>query len=133
MMVSTKGRYALRVMLDLAENKEKGHIPLKDIAQRQELSKKYLEFIIKDLVKAGLVQGASGKGGGYMLCRKPNGYTVGEILEVTEGPFIAVACLAKNACACPRAAKCRTLPLWSEYGRLIHDFFYSKKLSDLLG
>lgn len=132
-MISTKGRYALRVMIDLAEHDDGKYIPLKDIAERQQISKKYLEIIVKDLVKGRLVSGASGKGGGYMLCRKPEEYSVGEILEQTEtAAMTAVACLAENAEACPRAAACQTLPLWEEYDKMVHDFFYGKKLSDLL-
>ena len=131
-MISTKGRYAIRVMLDLAENNTGSCIPLKDIAARQEISKKYLEIIVKDLVSGGLVAGASGKGGGYRLCRKPEDYTVGEILERTEGPFISVACLADGAAPCPRAAACETLPLWTEFDRITHDYFYGKRLSDLM-
>ena len=130
-MISTKGRYALRVMLDLAEHAD-GPTPLKEIAERQEISKKYLEIIVRDLVRAKLIRGSSGKGGGYTLCRAPEEYTVGEILARTEGTLAAVACLAEGAEKCPRAAKCRTLPMWSELDGLIHDYFYSKKLSDLL-
>lgn len=131
-MISTKGRYALRVMLDLAEHSGEGFVPLKDVAERQEISKKYLEIIVKDLVKGELIRGSSGKGGGYTLCRAPENYTVGEIVELTEGSLAAVACLAANAEKCPRAAQCRTLPFWAEYDRLSRDFFYSKKLTDLL-
>ena len=131
-MISTRGRYALRVMIDLAENECGKYIPLKDIADRQEISKKYLEIIVKDLVRGGLIKGASGKGGGYRLCRKPEEYIVGEIIEMMEGSLATVACLAPNAEPCPRAAACKTLPLWSEYDKMVHDFFYSKKLSDLL-
>lgn len=130
-MISTKGRYALRVMLDLAEHTN-GPTPLKEIAERQEISKKYLEIIVRELVRAKLIRGSSGKGGGYTLCRAPEEYTVGEILALTEGTLAAVACLAEGAEKCPRAAKCRTLPMWSELDGLIHDYFYSKKLSDLL-
>ena len=131
-MISTRGRYALRVMIDLAENECGRYIPLKDIADRQEISKKYLEIIVKDLVRGGLVKGASGKGGGYRLCRKPEEYIVGEIIELMEGSLATVACLAPDAQACPRAASCKTLPLWSEYDRMVHDFFSSNRLSDLL-
>ena len=132
-MVSTKGRYALRVMLDLAERGEEGCIPLRDIAARQGISKKYLEIIVRDLVDAKLVVGVSGKGGGYRLCRSPADYSVGEILERTEGPLAPVACLAADgAPACPRAAECPTLPLWAGYDKLTHDYFYGKKLSDLM-
>ena len=131
-MISTKGRYAIRVMLDLAENNTGSYIPLKDIAARQDISKKYLEIIVRDMVAGGLLTGASGKGGGYKLNRSPEEYTVGEIIELMEGPLATVACQAEGAAACPRAAGCETLPLWEEYSRLTHDFFYSKKLSDLL-
>jgi Rrf2 family protein len=119
-------------MIDLAENDTGAYIPLKDIAERQEISKKYLEIIVKDMVAGGLLVGASGKGGGYKLCRKPEEYTVGEILELSEGPLAPVACLATGAVNCPRAAACQTLPLWAEYDQLTHDFFYSKHLSDLI-
>lgn len=131
-MISTKGRYALRVMIDLAENDGQGNIPLKDIAERQEISKKYLEILVKELVSSGLVKGTSGKGGGYRLCRKPEEYTVLEILEVMEGTLAPVACLECNAPACPRASVCGTLPMWKEFDRMTRDFFASKTLMDLL-
>lgn len=132
-MISTKGRYALRVMIDLAQHEGEGNIPLQSIADRQEISKKYLETIVKELVKHGLVNGVSGKGGGYSLCRKPEDYTVGEILELMEGTLAPVACLAEGAEVCPRAGECLTLPMWKDYYQTIHDFFYGRKLSDLLG
>ena len=131
-MISTKGRYALRVMLDLAEHGGDDYVPLKDVAERQEISKKYLEIIVRDLVKADFVKGTSGKGGGYTLCRAPEEYTVGEIIEAAEGPLVPVACLAEGAKECPRAFKCKTLSLWAEFGKMTHDYFFSKKLSDLL-
>ena len=131
-MISTRGRYAIRVLIDLAENDNGGYIPLKDIAARQDISKKYLEIIVKDMVAGGLLVGASGKGGGYKLCRKPEEYSVGEILELMEGSLATVACLADDENPCPRAKECQTLPLWAEYDKLTHDFFYSKHLSDLL-
>ncbi len=131
-MISTKGRYAIRVMIDLAEHNSDSYIPLKDVAARQGISKKYLEIIVKNMVSGGLLIGASGKGGGYKLLRPPEEYTVGEILELMEGEFATVACLAEDAPPCPRADVCETLPLWAEYDRLTHDFFYSKHLSDLL-
>ncbi len=130
-MISTRGRYALRVMIDLAENEEGKCIPLKDIAQRQEISKKYLEIIVKDMVAAGLIVGASGKGGGYRLCRKPEDYSIGEILEHIEGNLAPVACLIQDGSECSRKGICRTLPLWEEFDKLVHDFMYGKKLSDL--
>ncbi|MCR5824955.1 MAG: Rrf2 family transcriptional regulator [Oscillospiraceae bacterium] len=132
-MISTKGRYALRVMLDLAEHESAGFIPLKDVAERQEISKKYLEIIVRELVAANFVVGISGKGGGYRLCRSAEDYTVGEILERMEGTLATVACLSAGAPLCPRTGSCETLPLWAEYDKLTHDFFYGKRLSDLTG
>lgn len=131
-MISTRGRYALRVMLDLAEHQDGTYIPLKDIAARQEISKKYLEIIVKDMVKGGLLVGASGKGGGYKLCREPEDYTVGEVLDLMEGSLATVACLAKDAEECPRVDSCQTIPMWTEFDNMVHDFFYSKKLTDLI-
>ena len=131
-MISTRGRYAIRVMIDLAENHDGNYIPLKDIAARQEISKKYLEIIVKDMVAGGLVVGASGKGGGYKLCRKPEEYSVGEILELMEGTMAPVACVADKSVVCPRKDGCQTLPMWAEFDELVHNFFYNKKLSDLI-
>ena len=131
-MISTKGRYALRVMIDLAEHDKGQPVPLKEIAERQGISKKYLEIIVRELVDGKLVKGASGKGGGYVLLRKPEEYSVGEIVELMEGTLAPVACLSKDAEACPRYASCVTLPLWQELDQLVHDFLYQKKLTDLL-
>lgn len=131
-MISTRGRYAIRVLLDLAQNDTGKYIPLKDVAERQGISKKYLEIIVKDMVAGGLLAGASGRGGGYRLCRAPEDYPVGEIIELMEGPLATVACLLDGAEPCPRAADCETLPLWAEYRQLTHDFFYGKRLSDLI-
>ncbi len=131
-MISTKGRYALRVLIDLAEHEDGSYIPLKDIAARQNISKKYLEIIVKNLVNGGLISGMSGKGGGYRLLRNPEEYPVGEIIELMEGPLATVACLVQDAEECPRAASCPTLPMWSEFDQIVHDYFYSKKLSDLI-
>lgn len=131
-MFSTKGRYALRVMIDLAEHRGEEHIPLKDIAERQDISKKYLEIIVKDLVKGGLISGVSGKHGGYTLTRDPNKYTVGEIVELMEGSFAPVACLNKGAKKCERSKKCKTLKMWKEFYAIEKDFFFGKKLSDLV-
>ncbi len=130
-MISTKGRYAIRVMTDLAEHEGGGWIPLKDIAERQGISKKYLEIIVKDMVAGGLIVGTSGKGGGYKLCRKPEEYPIGEIIELMEGTISSVACLAAQENDCPKRAICKTLPLWMEYDKVVRDFLYSKKLSDL--
>ncbi len=131
-MISTRGRYALRVMIDLAENETDKYIPLKEIAERENISKKYLEIIVKDLVANKLLVGTSGKGGGYKLCRKPEDYSGGEILEIMEGSLATVACLAKDSDECPKAAMCKTLPMWEEYDKLTKDFFNSKKLSELV-
>ena len=131
-MISTKGRYALRVMIDLAEHPGDKFIPLKDIADRQMISKKYLEIIVRDLVNGKMIVGVSGKGGGYRLARKPEEYPVGEIIELMEGTLATVACLENGAMPCPRADTCETLPMWKEYNQLIHDFLYGKKLSDLI-
>ena len=132
-MISTRGRYALRVMIDLAEHAGENCIPLKDIAERQMISKKYLEIIVRDLVKGKMIVGISGKGGGYRLAREPEAYSIGEIIELMEGSLSTVACLENGALPCPRADLCETLPLWKEYHQLVHDFFYGKKLSDLTG
>ncbi len=132
-MISTKGRYALRVMIDLAQHEGEGNLPLKDIAARQDISKKYLESIVRELVHNGFVNGVSGKGGGYRLNRRADEYSVGEILECMEGSLAPVICLAQGTDACPRAAFCETLPMWKEYDELIRGFFYGKKLSDLIG
>ena len=131
-MISTKGRYALRVMIDLAEHSGGGYVPLKDIAERQQISKKYLEIIVRDLVSSKMITGVSGKRGGYKLTREPEDYAVGEIIETMEGTLSPVACLACEVNECPRQEGCQTLPLWSEYDTMVHDFFYGKKLVDLL-
>ena len=131
-MITTRGRYAIRVMIDLAENGQGGCIPLKDIAARQGISKKYLEIIVRDMVSGGLLIGASGKGGGYKLCRRPEDYTAGEILDLMEGTLSPVACLAGEKNECPRRASCQTLPMWTEYENMVHEFFYGKRLSDLI-
>ena len=131
-MISTKGRYGLRVMIDLAKNDNGSYIPLKDIADRQEISKKYLEIIVKKMVEGGLIEGSSGKGGGYKRLRKPNRYTVGEILTLMEGTISSVACLADKKYDCPRRKKCETLPMWKEFDSIVHNYLYGKKLSDLI-
>jgi len=119
-------------MIDLAEHAGSSCIPLKDIAARQGISKKYLEIIVRDMVAGGLLIGASGKGGGYRLCRQPQDYTIGEILELMEGSMSSVACLSESAPECPRKSVCQTLPMWEEYDTMVHDFFYSKRLTDLI-
>lgn len=131
-MISTRGRYALRVMLDLAEQDSNGFVPLSEIAQRQEISIKYLELILKTLVQHGLLKGHRGKGGGYQLTRAPEEYAVGEILELAEGSLATVACLAPDAEDCPRQAHCRTLPMWRRFDAMVHDFFFGMTLRDLM-
>ena len=130
-MISTKGRYALRVMLDLAEHENGGPVPLRDIAERQEISKKYLEIILRDLVKNGLLSASSGKGGGYALTKAPADYSVYEILEGAGESLAVVACLCRDAAVCPRAAGCRTLPFWSEFDGVVRDFLSSRRLTDV--
>ena len=132
MIVSTKGRYALRVMIDLAEHQTDGYIPLKEIAQRQDISEKYLESILKILVQNRLLAGLRGKGGGYRLTKAPEQYTISSILMLTEGTLAPVACLDLNPSDCPRMAECRTLPMWQKLDRLINDFFDRITLADLM-
>ena len=132
MLVSTKGRYALRVMIDLAEHQADNYIPLKVIADRQEISEKYLETIIKELVRARMLSGVRGKGGGYKLTKPPEQYTVGSILRSTEDSLTAVSCLDEYADACPRAADCRTLPLWKGLDKVINEYLDSVTLADLM-
>ena len=109
MMISTKGRYALRVLIDMAEHQTDGYIPLKEIAKRQDISEKYLESIVKSLVKGGVVEGMRGKGGGYRLCKSPDQFTAGQILRLMEGSLAPVACLEAGSSPCDRAGECRTL------------------------
>lgn len=132
MLISTKGRYALRVMIDLAEHQTDGFIPLKMIAERQEISEKYLESIIKLLVKAKLLNGLRGKGGGYQLTKAPDQYTVGSILQLTEESLAPVSCLEEGAALCPRMADCRTLPLWQGLDKVIRDYLDNITIADLM-
>ena len=132
MLISTKGRYALRVMVDLAEHPNEGFIPLKVIANRQEISEKYLENIIKLLVKARLLNGLRGKGGGYRLTKAPEEYTVGAVLRLTEDSLAPVVCLEENAAVCSRMAECRTLSLWQGLNKVITDYLNSVTLADLM-
>lgn len=131
MIVSTRGRYALRVMIDLAENQRDTYLPLKDIAERQDISEKYLESILKILVQNKFLIGLRGKGGGYRLTKPPEQYTVGSILRLTEGSMATVACLDQPAEACPRIAVCRTLPMWQKLDQMVNDYFDSITLADL--
>lgn len=131
MMVSTRGRYALRVLIDLAEHGD-GHIPMKDVAERQGISKKYMEQIMPVLTKGGLVKGVHGQRGGYRLTRAPKDYTVGEILRLTEGNLAPVACLANDAVPCDRAADCRTLAMWKRFNEITNDYFDGITIADLM-
>ena len=132
MLVSTKGRYALRVMLELAQSQPDAYMPLPLIAQRQGISEKYLESIIAILSRAGLVEGLRGKGGGYRLTRSSANYSVGEILRLTEGSLAPVTCLEGAENPCPRAGECTTLPMWQKLDDLINTYLDSVSLSDLL-
>lgn len=132
MKISTKGRYALRVMIDLAEQGNEKYIPLHDVARRQEISEKYLESILVVLSRAGFVDGLRGKGGGYRLTRIPEEYTVGSILKLTEGSLAPVACLECGSVTCQRAAECRTLAMWQQLDALIDGFFEGITLKDLM-
>ena len=132
MLISTKGRYALRIMIDLAEHQTEDFISLKGIAQRQEISEKYLESIIRMLVKARVLESLRGKGGGYRLRKSPDQYTVGSILRLTEESLAPVSCLEQNADTCPRARLCRTLPLWQGLDKVIQDYLESVTIADLM-
>ena len=131
MLISTKGRYALRVMIDLAEHQAEGYIPLKEVARRQEISEKYLESIIKLLVRAKLLEGLRGKGGGYMLTRPAEEYTVEEILRLTEDSLAPVACLEPGAAPCEKRSECRTLSMWQGLDRVIRDYLGGITIADL--
>ena len=131
-MVSTRGRYALRVLVDLAEHQGDGYITLKEIAGRQEISEKYLETIVKDLVKLRVLEGVRGKGGGYRLDKKPEEINVLEILRVMEGTLAPVACLAQDSKPCSRSADCRTLPLWQGLDQVVSDYLQKFTIQDLV-
>ena len=131
MMISTKGRYALRFLADVAEHQGDGFVPLKDVAVRQEISEKYLEIVVKELVKGGLLTALRGKGGGYRLSRSPEEYNVKSILELMEGPLAPVACLESGQNVCPRSNSCRTLPLWQGLDKVISDYLTQFTLVDL--
>ena len=131
-MISTRGRYSIRILLDLAEHRSGDYIPMKDMAQRQDISLKYIGKIMPLLKTAGLVDSSHGIGGGYKLTRAPEQYTLWEILQVAEGDMAPVSCLQKDAAVCDRAAECRTLPVWEKYYALTKDYFESVTLADLL-
>ena len=132
MMISTRGRYCLRFLIDLAEHQGDGYIRMKDVAQRQGISLKYLEKILPVLAKNDIVDGIQGKGGGYRLSRPPEEYTLGEILRLTEGSLAPVACLECGAKPCEKSSECRTLPIWMELDRRISEYLDSVTLADIL-
>ncbi len=132
MIVSTKGRYALRVMVGLALRQQDEFVPLKEIAEQEGISQKYLEAIMTTLSKAGFVDAVHGKGGGYRLNRTPAEYTVGSILKLTEGSLAPVACTSQGAAACSRATCCQTLPMWERLEKMIDEFFEGVTLADLM-
>ena len=132
-MISTRGRYALRIMIDLAQHWSGAYIPMKEAAQRQGISLKYLEQIMPLLVKKRLVESSHGKGGGYRLARNPEEYSVGEILRVAEGSLAPVTCLEPGAPPCPRADSCPTLSMWKNYYEITNRYFDSISLADLMG
>ena len=132
MIVSTKGRYALRVMVHFALKGAEDFIPLKEIAESENISQKYLESIMTVLSKAGFVDAVHGKGGGYRLNRKPEEYTVGSILKLTEGSLAAVSCTSQGPAACARSTCCQTKPMWDKLDNMIHEFFEGITLADLL-
>ena len=132
MIVSTRGRYALRVLIELAEQGKNSFKPLKEIANHQKISIKYLECIMTELSKSGLVIAQHGKGGGYKLNKAPKDYKIGDILRITEGTLAPVACLEKDAEECPQSGSCRTLKLWRELDELVGNYLDSKTLADLI-
>ena len=132
MIVSTKGRYALRVMVHLAQHSNEEYVPLKEIAETEHISQKYLESIMAVLSKADFVDAAHGKGGGYRLNRQPCEYTIGAILKLTEGSLAAVSCTSQGPAACDRTECCHTKPMWDRLDRMIDAFFEGITIADLL-
>ncbi len=132
MMISTRGRYALRVLAELAERAGNGYVPMKEIAECQGISLKYLERIIPVLSKNGIIEGLQGKGGGYRLVKPPEECRIGDILRLTEGDLAPIACLGHDAKPCERTFECRTYPMWAEFYRLVNDYFDGKTLADII-
>lgn len=132
MLISTRGRYALRVLTDMAEHQGDEFVPLKEIASRQDISEKYLESIVRILVRDGVITGLRGKGGGYRLTRSPEFFTVGRILRLTEGSLSPVSCLEQGTQPCPRLADCRTLPMWQGLDQVIYDYLEQYTIADLM-
>lgn len=132
MKISTKGRYSLRVIIDLAEHRNSGYIPMKEVAARQKISLKYIEKLMPLLTKSGLVEGIHGKGGGYKLKREPEFLTVGEILRLAEGDLAPVSCLEKGAPPCEIAEECRTISMWKDFYEMTNKFFDGITVADLM-
>ena len=132
MLVSTRGRYAIRVMIDLAEHMNGKYIPMKEIADRQDVSLKYMTKIMQALTKSGMLDGQHGKGGGYKLNRDPEEYRVGDILRLTEGTLVPVACIDETDCKCDRSFECRTRPMWNELDKLISEYLDGITIADLM-
>lgn len=130
MMISTKGRYALRFLIDVAEHQGEGYVPLKEVAARQEISEKYLEIIVKELVRGGFLSGVRGKRGGYRLSMPPEDYCVKDIIELMEGSLAPVACLESEQGICPRRSECRTLPLWQGLDEVVSRYLARYTLAD---
>ena len=133
MMISTRGRYALRLLVDLAEREGGDYVALREIADRQEISEKYLESIVRDLVAAGFLEGLRGKGGGYRLGKRPEEMNVLGVLQLTEGPLSPVACLEEGCVPCPRAEDCRTLPMWKGLDEVVKNYLVGFTIRDLAG
>ena len=131
-MISTRGRYAIRVLMDLAEHRGEAFTPMKEAARRQEISLKYLEKIMPLLSKANMVEGQHGKGGGYRLTMEPESYRIGDILRLTEVDLAPVACLSTPTNTCPRAPYCRTLPMWQKYYEMTLSYFDGITIRDLM-
>ena len=132
MLISSRGRYALRMLADMAEHQTEGYVPLKEIAARQDISEKYLESIVKVLVHDGILVGLRGKGGGYRLNGDAEQFTVGRILRLTEESLSPVACLESGAAACAKMADCRTLPMWQGLDRVIFEYLEKYTIADLM-
>lgn len=131
-MISTRGRYAIRVMLDIAANQQDGYVPMKDVAARQDLSLKYLEQILPALTKNKIIEGVQGRGGGYRLVGSPEDYTIGDILRITEKDLAPVSCLSEGAKKCQRRNKCQTIEFWEGLNTVVNDYLNSKTLADLM-
>lgn len=131
MKISTKGRYALRILADLAENSDGGFLPLREVADREDISEKYMEGIIAQLSKAGLLEGQRGKGGGYRFARDPSTITVWQVLRIVEGDMGAADCVGDSPMLCPRVGSCKTHRLWADYYDMTKKYFSSITIADL--